>query len=73
MKSAPHSVNGSNPRARGSYAHAVDNAARERRADGQFASNQTFLNTLLWNLRKTFQIGLEDACRTTNYISPALE
>jgi hypothetical protein len=50
--------------------YGIDNPVASDLADGQIACNQTFFNTLLWDLSKTFQIGLEVDYRKTDYISP---
>jgi hypothetical protein len=53
--------------------YGIDNPAASDLAAGQIASNQTFFNTLLWDLSKTVQIGLEVDYRKTNYVSPLLD
>ena len=53
--------------------YGIDNPVESDLAAGQIASNQTFFNTLLWDLSKTVQIGLEVDYRKTNYVSPLLD
>jgi hypothetical protein len=53
--------------------YGIDNPVASDLAAGQIASNQTFFNTLLWDLSKTVQIGLEVDYRKTNYVSPLLD
>jgi len=50
--------------------YGIDNPVASDLAPGQIACNQTFFNTLLWDLSKTFQIGLEVDYRKTNYVAP---
>ena len=50
--------------------YGIDNPVASDLAPGQIASNQTFFSTVLWDLSKTFQIGLEADYRKTNYIAP---
>jgi len=53
--------------------YGIDNPVASDLAAGQIASNQTFFNTLLWDLSKTVQIGLEVDYRKTNFVSPLLD
>lgn len=50
--------------------YGIDDPINDDLASGQVASNQTFFNTLLWDLSKTVQIGLEVDHRRTNYVAP---
>lgn len=50
--------------------YGIDDPINEDLAAGQIASNQTFFSTLLWDLSKTVQFGLEVDYRTTNYVEP---
>jgi hypothetical protein len=51
--------------------YGIDSPLARDLASGQIASNQTFFNTLLWDLSQTFQIGVEVDYRKTNYVTPA--
>ena len=59
-----------NPKVHLHCGYGIDNPVADDLAPAKIASNQTFFNTLLWDLNKTFQIGLEADYRKTNYIAP---
>jgi hypothetical protein len=50
--------------------YGIDDPINNDLAAGQIASNQTFFNTLLWDLTRTVQFGLEVDYRRTNYVEP---
>jgi hypothetical protein len=50
--------------------YGIDDPINNDLAAGQIASNQTFFNTLLWDLSRTVQFGLEVDYRRTNYVEP---
>lgn len=50
--------------------YGIDNPYAKDLAPGQIASNQTFFNTVMWDVNKTIQVGFEVDYRKTNYISP---
>jgi len=50
--------------------YGIDNPVASDLAAGQIECNQTFFNTLLWDLSKRVQIGLEVDYRKTNYMAP---
>lgn len=50
--------------------YGIDDPVNTDLAAGQIESNQTSFNTLLWDLSKTVQIGLEVDYRKTRYVSP---
>jgi len=53
--------------------YGIDDPYDSDLAANQIASNQTFMNTLLYDLSKTVQFGFEVDYRKTNYVSPALD
>ncbi len=53
--------------------YGIDDPYDSDLAANQIASNQTFMNTLLFDLSKTVQFGFEVDYRKTNYVSPALD
>lgn len=50
--------------------YGIDDPINDDLASGQITSNQTFFNTLLWDLSKSVQFGLEVDYRRTNYVEP---
>jgi hypothetical protein len=50
--------------------YGIDDPINNDLAAGQITSNQTFFNTLLWDLSRTVQFGLEVDYRRTNYVEP---
>jgi hypothetical protein len=53
--------------------YGIDDPLDSDLAPGQATSNQTFFNTLLWDLSESFQIGFEVDYRKTHYVAPALD
>jgi hypothetical protein len=53
--------------------YGIDDPINDDLASSQIASNQTWMNTLLYDFSKTVQFGFEVDYRKTNYISPALD
>ena len=53
--------------------YGIDDPFNSDLSDGQISSNQTFFTTVLWNLSKNVQFGMEFDYRTTNYLSPLLD
>ncbi len=51
--------------------YGIDDPINDDLAAGQIASNQTLFNTLLWDLSRTVQLGLEVDYRSTNYVEPS--
>ncbi|MFO0911441.1 MAG: hypothetical protein U0795_00670 [Pirellulales bacterium] len=62
-----------NPKLHLHCGYGIDDPYDNDLAASQIASNQTFMNTLLYDLSKTVQFGFEVDYRKTNYVSPALD
>lgn len=53
--------------------YGIDDPFDRDLAAGQASSNQTFFNTFLYDVSKTFQMGFEVDYRKTTYVAPALD
>lgn len=62
-----------NPKLHLHCGYGIDDPFNEDLAAGQASSNQTFYNTLLWDVSREVQFGLEVDYRQTTYAAPALD
>lgn len=62
-----------NPKLHLHCGYGIDDPFNEDLAAGQASSNQTFYNTLLWDLSRAVQFGFEVDYRKTTYAAPAID